>query len=67
MSAVTEFAIPAADFALPRTFETVPDVRIEIERLATHSREWVMPFLWATSDDLDAVEGAVRADSSVDE
>lgn len=67
MSVITEFTTPAETFALQRTFETVPDVTIEIERLATHSREWVMPFLWATGDDLDAVEQALDADPSIDE
>ncbi|WP_136718487.1 helix-turn-helix domain-containing protein [Halorientalis salina] len=67
MSVITEFTIPADAFALQRTFEAVPDVTIEIERLATHSREWIMPFLWATSDDLDSVERALRSDPSIDE
>lgn len=66
MSVITEFTIPAEAFALQRTFEVVPDVTIEVERLATHSREWIMPFLWATSDDIDSVADALRADPSVD-
>lgn len=67
MSVITEFTIPAEAFALQRTFEMVPDVTIEIERLATHSREWVMPFLWAIGDDAEAIEQALRADPSIDE
>lgn len=65
MSVVTEFTIPASSFALGRTFEAVPDLTIEVERLATHSREWVMPFVWVTSGDLDAVEAALREDPTV--
>lgn len=67
MSLITEFTLPADAFALESTFNTVPDVQIEIERLATHSREWIMPFLWATHDDLDAVKRALRDDPSIDE
>lgn len=67
MSVITEFTVPAAAFGLQHTFETVPDATIEIERLATHSREWVMPFLWVSSDDLDAAERALRDDPSIDE
>ncbi|USZ70984.1 helix-turn-helix domain-containing protein [Natronosalvus halobius] len=67
MSIVTEFTLPAEAFALEETFETIPNLTIEIERLATHSREWVMPFLWATADDLEAAKAAIRADSSVTE
>ncbi|MFU8866476.1 bacterio-opsin activator domain-containing protein, partial [Natronococcus sp.] len=67
MSVVAEFTIPADAFALERTFDTVPDATVEIERLATHSREWVMPFLWVTSDDLEAVERALEADPDIEE
>lgn len=66
MSVVAEFTIPADGFALEHTFEAVPDATVEIERLATHSREWVMPFLWVTSDDLEAVERALEDDPDVD-
>lgn len=67
MAVIAEFTVPATSFALQRTFEVVPDVTIEVERLATHSREWVMPFLWVTSDDIVAAENALRADPSVAE
>ena len=67
MSVVAEFTIPADAFALEHTFETAPDATVEIERLATQSREWVMPFLWVTSDDLEAVERALEADPDVEE
>lgn len=67
MSVVTEFTIPAEAFALEQTFDAVPDVKIEIEQLATHSREWVMPFLWATEDDLEAVKTALQNDPCTDE
>ena len=66
MTVVTEFTIPAAAIALGRTQEAVPDGTNEIERHATHSREWIMPFLWTTGADPAAVEEALRADPSVD-
>lgn len=67
MSVTTEFTVPAETFALEHTFETLPDITIEIERLATHSREWVMPFLWATGDEFENAEPALRDDPTVDE
>lgn len=67
MSVITEFTIPAEAFALERTFEVVPDVTIEVERLATHSREWIMPFLWARGDDLETIETALRNDPCIDD
>lgn len=66
MSIIAEFTVPAEAFALRSAFDAVPDLTVEVERLATHSREWVMPFLWASSSDLDAVERALRDDPSVD-
>lgn len=67
MSILAEFTIPAEAFALEHTFHTIPDSTIEVERLATHSREWVMPLLWATNGDLAEVESALRDDPTVDE
>ncbi|WP_293033076.1 helix-turn-helix domain-containing protein [Natronococcus sp.] len=67
MSVVAEFTIPTDAFALKHTFDTVPDATVEIERLATHSREWVMPFLWVTSNDLEAVERSLEADPDIQE
>ncbi|MFP8958550.1 helix-turn-helix domain-containing protein [Natrialbaceae archaeon A-CW3] len=65
MSIITEFTVPAEAFALEHTFDAVSETTIEVERLATHSREWVMPFLWVYSDNLDAVESAIQTDPTV--
>ncbi|WP_306052310.1 helix-turn-helix domain-containing protein [Natronococcus wangiae] len=67
MSIITEFTIPAEAFALEYTFDTVPNATIEVERLASHSREWVMPFCWVIGDDLEEIENALRNDPTVDE
>lgn len=45
----------------------VPEVSIEIERLTTHSREWIMPFLWATDGDIGDLKAALGQDPSVDD
>lgn len=65
MTVITEFTIPAEAFALDRTLEAVPDATIEIERHATHSRKWIMPFLWTTGVAVDTIEEALRADPTV--
>lgn len=67
MSVIAEFTVPAEAFALWQTFEAVPDVTVEVERLATHSREWVMPFVWVSSGDIDAAEDALRTDPCIAE
>lgn len=66
MSVITEFTVPAEAFALERTFEAVPEVTVEIERLATHSREWVMPFVWVTGEGVEAFGDALAEDPDVD-
>jgi predicted DNA binding protein len=65
MSLVGEFTVPAEDFALGDALEAVPELRVEVERLATHSREWVMPFLWVASEHLDRFESALADDETV--
>lgn len=69
MSVITEFTVPAGAFALEHTLETLTDATVEVERLATHSREWVMPFLWVATDedDLETLETTLRNDPSVDD
>ncbi|UPW01122.1 helix-turn-helix domain-containing protein [Halorussus gelatinilyticus] len=65
MSLVAEFSVPTGDFALDSALDAMPEMRIEVERLATHSREWVMPFVWATGGDLDDFESAMADDETV--
>ncbi|WP_135853891.1 helix-turn-helix domain-containing protein [Halorussus salinus] len=65
MSLVAEFSVPTDDFALDSALDAVPEMRVEVERLATHSREWVMPFVWATGGDVDAFEEALADDETV--
>ncbi|RQG89634.1 helix-turn-helix domain-containing protein [Natrarchaeobius chitinivorans] len=66
MSVITEFTIPAEAFALEHTFQQVPDLSIEVERLATHSREWIMPFLWVRTKNPETVETPLNEDPSVE-
>lgn len=66
MSAIAEFTISADAFALQRTFETLPGVTIEVERLATHSREWIMPFTWTTGEPTEDVDRVLRRDPSIE-
>lgn len=66
MTVITEFTIPAEAFVLDRTLSEVPDATFEIERHATHSREWIMPFLWTTGEPADTIEDALRDDPTVD-
>lgn len=62
MSVVAEFALPPEDFALARTFEAVPDLTVEVERMVADPDDRVMPYLWTTDAEPDAVGEALRAD-----
>lgn len=65
MSNIAEVHVPADEFALRGTLEAVPDAEFEVERVAAHGSDRVLPFVWATADDLDEVERALDADPSV--
>lgn len=67
MSIIAGLSVSAESFAIGQTLQEHPDVIVEVERLATHSREWVMPFLWATGPDLDAFERSLDADPTVED
>lgn len=65
MSLIAEFTVPSSELMLERTLEAAPEMRVEIERLATHSREWVMPFFWATGGDFQTFEEIAADDPTV--
>lgn len=66
MSVIGTFTVPAEAFSLAETLPAVPDVTFESDRLASHSRMQILPFLWARTDDPSPVEDALSADPSVD-
>lgn len=67
MSVIAELRIRTSEFALGQTLEATPDVRVEFERVVTHSQEWIMPFLWVSGGDLDAFEQEIVRDPTVAE
>lgn len=66
MSVIADVTIPADSFALGQTLAACPDVSVEVERLASHSTEWALPFLWASGDDLEAFQDAMEGDPTID-
>lgn len=65
MSTISELSIGASAFALGETLEAIPEATFDIERVVAHETERVMPFVWATAPDRDALEAAFTDDSSV--
>jgi len=64
MSVLAELTIPASEFVLAETLNSVPDIRIEIKRVVAGANE-VTPYFWAAEGDLDAFERALRDDETV--
>lgn len=67
MTIIADFSVPAKSFALAEALAAVPEATVEVERFAAHSREWVMPFLWASTPENGRFETALAADSTVTE
>ena len=54
------------DFALAHSLQEVPEMNVKADRLAAHSRHWVMPCLWTAGGDFDAFDAALEADPTVE-
>ena len=67
MSIIAEFSVPSDQFALATALSAAPGTRIEAERLATHSQEWVMPFIWADGEDVEAFDAALADDPTIED
>lgn len=66
VSLIAGFTLSAESLALDPTLRRHPEVIVEVERLATHSREWVMPFLWVSGPNLDEFERSMERDPTVE-
>ncbi len=65
MATIAEFDVSPEEFALSVTRERVPDAEFEVERVVAHDQDRLMPFVWISADDLEAVESALDDDDSV--
>ncbi|WP_256687391.1 helix-turn-helix domain-containing protein [Halococcus qingdaonensis] len=66
MSTIGELSVAAETFALGETIERVPGVTFDVERVVAHDADRVMPFVWASAPDREALEDAFESDPSVD-
>ncbi|WP_227355411.1 helix-turn-helix domain-containing protein [Haladaptatus salinisoli] len=65
MAVIGDFTVPAESFALDAALADAPDMIVRADRLASHSTEGVLPFLWATKGDFETFREALRNDSTV--
>lgn len=59
--------LPHEGIALERAFREGPEMKVEVERVAAHGTDWVMPCIWVSSPDFDAVNEALATDPDVDD
>lgn len=67
MSIIAEFTVPADRFALYETLSTTPGMIVEVERVATHGPDQIMPYFWTSGGDHEEFEAAAKNDPSIEE
>lgn len=67
MATVAEIELDAAEFALHETLTALDDVEFEVGRVVAHDQDHVMPYVWISGADQDAIESALHDDSSVED
>ncbi|GAB3673008.1 helix-turn-helix domain-containing protein [Halopiger thermotolerans] len=60
------FRIELDALALTDTFDQLPDLRFEAQRVAAHSTKWTMPCMWASNVDFDQLDTALADEPTVD-
>lgn len=64
MSVIIEISVPAKDFALGRSLESIEGAQFELERMIP-TTDVVVPFFWAHDTDPTELETALEADEDV--
>lgn len=67
MSIIAEFTVPADRFALYETLSITPGMIVEVERVATHGPDQIMPYFWTSGGDHEEFEAAAKNDPSIEE
>lgn len=65
MSTLIHADIPAEEFALAETLQTLPEVSVECERIVAGPNETVMPLIWVRETTQSAFEDAIANDPTV--
>lgn len=65
MATIVIGSVPTEEFALAHTFEQLPDVTFESERIIESGDDAVMPLLWARGAEREPLEAAIDGDPTV--
>lgn len=63
---IVEIGLPADEFALSRTLSELEAVEFEVERFVAQDTDQVMPFVWASGDDVDRIADVLKRDESIE-
>lgn len=66
MGTIVDASVPAEQFALGDTFEEVPGAEFEVVRVVAYDAGRVMPFLWGSAAEQDALYAALEADTTTE-
>jgi predicted DNA binding protein len=66
MATIAEINLPADEFALSHTLDTLSDVEFEVERIVAHDPDSIMPYIWVTSANPTELEQVLANDTSID-
>ena len=66
MATITRASVPAEQFALHETLQSVPGAEFEVVQLVADRGDRVMPFLWGTADESEGLPDAVEEDPSTE-
>ncbi|RBI60014.1 DNA-binding protein [halophilic archaeon] len=65
MVIISEFSLPAEEFALSETLRRLPKMRFKIDNIVANSTDYIIPFVWASNGDLTALTRTLEKDPSV--
>lgn len=65
MATIVIGSVPTEELALTHTFETLPQVSFESERIIESGDDAVMPLLWARNADRQTLEATIEEDPTV--
>jgi hypothetical protein len=66
MPTIVSGSVPASEFVLGHSLETLPELTFEVERIVTSGDEAVMPLLWVRGASRERVEETLEDDPTVD-
>lgn len=67
MSLIAEIRLSSPDFPLMDALSGVPDMRLRVEQAVAEHSDRPILFLWASGDDFETFEAALKSDTTVED